>query len=61
MNFKLKYSTSAKSILSTDEIFARVKRRLDVDKYEILSVTYESIKFRGNPWGLQWNFSPFKS
>ena|ERR1700757_2005388 len=60
MNLKLKYSISAKTGLSSDEIITRAQKKLDSDKYTIVHVGIGLIEFKDNPWAVRWNFAPFK-
>jgi hypothetical protein len=59
MIFKLKFHTSATTLLEPYEIKARIQLELKDKKYNVESVTDKSVLFKDNPWRLRSNWSPY--
>jgi hypothetical protein len=59
MNFKLKFQTSAPTSLEPNEIIAEIQLQLSDTKYNVDSVTANSVSFSDNPWRLRWNFEAY--
>ena len=53
---KLKFKISQTTDLAPEIIIDRIKAELDKNKYRVLSVTNNSVKFDESPWKLMWNF-----
>ena len=53
---KLKFKISQTTDLAPEIIIDRIKAELDQNKYRVLSVTNNSVKFDESPWKLMWNF-----
>jgi hypothetical protein len=58
MIFKLKFRTSATTLLEPYEVMAKIQLELKDWKYNVESVTDKTISFKDNPWRLRWNFEP---
>ena len=58
MIFKLKFQTSATTLLEPYEIIAKIQLELKDWKYNVKDVTGNTVSFKDNPWRLRWNFEP---
>jgi hypothetical protein len=56
MIFKLQFHTASVTNLGATEIIDRIQFLLKDTKYNVDTVTLNSLSFSDNPWRLRWNF-----
>ncbi|NHA04652.1 hypothetical protein G7092_12635 [Mucilaginibacter sp. HC2] len=57
---KLKFKISQTTSLAPEIIIDRIKVELDQNKYRVLNITNNSVKFDESPWKLMWNFEAMR-
>ncbi|MBB6110645.1 hypothetical protein [Mucilaginibacter lappiensis] len=57
---KLKFKISQTTSLAPEIIIDRIKAELDQNKYRVLNITNNSVKFDESPWKLMWNFEAMR-